>query len=229
MKSSQSATPWPGPFQPGQRIVGIGAHFDDLELGCGGTVAAAAAAGCQVTFIILTHSGYAQSDGGVRSADLAFQEGSDAAAALGVTDIRCLDFPTARLAWTFELVNSIDKALVDTQPDLIITHWPFDTHQDHHYGSMATLAAARLFPTILTYEPIFPSGRSYYPFRPQAYVDITTTLEAKLEALRRHKSQYAKYGDIWIHAVQSRCSFRGYEAGVEQAEAFEVVRMRCTP
>ena len=57
----------------------------------------------------------------------------------------------------------------------------------------------------------------------------TTTLEAKLESLRRHKSQYVKYGDAWIRAVQSRCSFRGYEAGVEQAEAFEVVRIRCTP
>jgi len=75
------------------------------------------------------------------------------------------------------------------------------------------------------YDPVFPAGRSFVGFRPQVYVDITDAIDVKLEALRRHESQYRKYGDDWIEAVKARARFRGYEMGAGFAEAFELVRM----
>ncbi len=211
-----------------QSVVAIGAHSDDIELGCGGTLAKACQAGLQVTCLLLTHSAYHQIDGKDRTAELAESEGLEAAATLGIHDVRCLGFATTELRWEFALVEAIDAVLREVKPSLIFTHWPFDTHQDHHFGAMATLSAARLFPTVLTYEPIFPSGRSFQPFRPQLYFDIGETIEAKLESLRCHRSQHAKYGDDWLEAVKARARIRGYDTGVTYAEAFEVVRMRVT-
>jgi LmbE family N-acetylglucosaminyl deacetylase len=62
------------------------------------------------------------------------------------------------------------------------------------------------------------------PFRPQVYVNISETIEAKINSLKAHKSQYKKYSDRWIEAVVARARFRGFEMGVEYAECFEVVR-----
>ncbi|MCC7494704.1 MAG: PIG-L family deacetylase [Fimbriimonadaceae bacterium] len=226
MSETAGTVIWPGPFTASTRIVAIGAHFDDIELACGGTIAAAAAAGCQVTFVVLTASGYVQIDGKERSEQLAWDEGVAAAAALGVSDVRCLGLRNARLEWSLESVAAIERVLTEVEPSVIFTHWSFDTHQDHHHGSMATLSAARLFHTVLMYEPIYPSGRSYQPFRPQLYFDITQTLEAKVASLQAHRSQLEKYGDGWLEAIRARATYRGYETGVAAAEAFEVVRLR---
>ena len=62
------------------------------------------------------------------------------------------------------------------------------------------------------------------PFRPQVYINITETIEAKINSLKAHKSQYKKYSDKWIEAVVARAKFRGFEMGADYAECFEVVR-----
>lgn len=214
-------------LEPEQSLLAIGAHYDDIELGCGGVLALAARRGCPVTMLVLTNSAYVHAtDGQERGAELAAEEGRRAAEALGVHDVRCAGLANMYLRWDAEMVGKIEAVINEVQPSIIFTHWAFDTHQDHHHGSMATLSAARYFPTILMYDPIFPSGRSYHPFRPQLYFDIGEALDAKLAALREHRSQHDKYGSQWVDAVRARAQYRGYEIGVGFAEAFEVVRMR---
>ena len=71
---------------------------------------------------------------------------------------------------------------------------------------------------------MMPSGRSYVGFRPQIYVDISEFISRKLDSLRAHESEYRKYGDAWIEAVESRCRLRGFEMGAKYAEAFEAAR-----
>ena len=58
----------------------------------------------------------------------------------------------------------------------------FDTHQDHIRTAHSTISAARRQNTIFLYEPINPSGQGYVPFRPQMYVDITQTIDKKINA-----------------------------------------------
>lgn len=216
-----------GPLGPGQPIVAIGAHFDDIELGCGGVIASARRKGCPVTMVVLTASNYTHAtDGHKRSAELASSEGRAAAAVLGVDDVRCLDLPNTQVRWDGDSVAAIEEVLSEVQPSLILTHWAFDSHQDHHHGAMATFSAARYMPSVLMYDPIFPSGRSHYPFRAQVYCDITEVIDAKIESLRQHASQFRKYGQEWIDAVAARARWRGYESQVGYAEAFEVVRLK---
>lgn len=209
------------------KIMAIGAHLDDIEIACGGTLAKAIENGHQVKVLIMSKSGYTNKEGALqRSDEVAVEEGTNALHVLGIQEIEILDFPTKDIPWHSDVVNAIDVCIADYDPDVIFTHHPFDTHQAHAGVSNATVAAARRRNTVFFYEPITPSGRSYVAFRPQMYVDIGQTIEKKLNSLREHKSEYNKFGaENWIDGVYARCGFRGYEIGKKYAEAFEVLRI----
>ena len=166
------------------KILAIGAHLDDIEIACGGTLAKAAEAGHNVKVLIMSKSGSTNKEGNVqRSDDVAVREGLNALHTLGIEDIEILDFPTKDIPFSSDVVNAIDLRMSAYNPDVIFTHHPFDTHQAHEGVSKASIAAARRKNTVIFYEPITPSGRSYVAFKPHLYVDIESTLNKKIESL----------------------------------------------
>lgn len=209
------------------KIMAIGAHLDDIEIACGGTLAKAIESGHQVKVLIMSKSGYTSKEGKIqRSNEVAVEEGMSALHALGIQDVEILDFPTKDIPFCSDVVNSIDLSMSAFCPDIVFTHHPFDTHQAHEGVSKATIAAARRKNTVFFYEPITPSGRSYVAFKPTLYVDIESTLEKKIRSLKCHTSEYNKFGaEDWIEGVRCRCGFRGYEIGKKFAEAFEILRL----
>ena len=209
------------------RILAIGAHLDDIEIACGGTLAKAIRSGHAVKVLIMSKSGYTNKDGKVqRSDEVAVKEGLEALHILGVKDIEILDFETKDIPFRSDVVNAIDLRVAAFDPDIIFTHHPFDTHQAHEGVSKASIAAARRKNTVFFYEPITPSGRSYVAFKPTLYVDIEDTIEQKIESLKCHTSEYNKFGaEDWIEGVRYRCGFRGYEIGKKYAEAYEILRL----
>lgn len=209
------------------KILVVGAHLDDIELACGGTIAKAIRNGHQVKTLIMSKSGYTNKEGKVqRSDDVAVEEGVEALKTLGVEDIEILDFETKDIPFRSDVVNAIDVVMAAYDPDVIFTHHPFDTHQAHEGVAKATIAAARRKNTVFFFEPIQPSGRSYVAFKPDLYVGIDETVDIKIESLKKHKSEYNKFGgEDWIEGVRSRCGFRGYEIGKKYAEAFEILRL----
>lgn len=209
------------------KILAVGAHLDDIEIACGGTLAKAVETGHKVKVLIMSKSGYTNKEGQVqRSSEVAVIEGLSALHVLGIQDIDMLDFNTKDIPFTSNVVNPIDVCIDSFNPDIIFTHHPFDTHQAHVGVSNATIAAARRRNTVFFYEPITPSGRSYVAFKPQLYIDIENTIDKKIASLREHKSEYNKFGaEDWVTGVKCRCGFRGYEIGKKFAEAFEVLRI----
>lgn len=209
------------------KILAIGAHLDDIEIACGGTLAKAVESGHEVKVLIMSKSGYTNKEGTTqRSDDVAVKEGMDALHTLGIVDIEILDFPTKDIPFQADVVTAIDVRMSAFDPDIIFTHHPFDTHQAHEGVAKSTIAAARRKNTVFFYEPITPSGRSYMPFKPHLYVDIESTLDKKIASLKCHTSEYNKFGaEDWIEGVRSRCGFRGYEIGKKFAEAFEILRL----
>lgn len=208
------------------RILAVGAHLDDIEVACGGTLAKAIRRGHEVRMLVLSASAYTNYHGeALRTRSVALLEGRQAATVLGVDDLVVLDHDTKDIPHHSKVVESIEAELDQFGPDLILTHHAFDTHQAHVGTSLSTISAARRQPGILMYEATPPSGRSYVPFRPQVYIDVSETINQKIESLKAHTSQYHKYGDRWLEALEARARFRGYEAGVLHAEAFEVLRM----
>lgn len=209
------------------KILAVGAHLDDIEIACGGTLAKAVEDGHEVKALIMSQSGYTNKEGMIqRSDDIAVREGLNALHTLGITDIEILSFETKDIPFSSAVVNSIDLIISEFNPDIIFTHHPFDTHQAHEGVSKSCIAAARRKNTIFFFEPITPSGRSYVPFKPQLYVDIESTLDKKIASLKCHTSEYNKFGaEDWVDGVRCRCGFRGYEIGKKYAEAFEILRL----
>ncbi len=210
------------------KIFVVGAHLDDLELACGGTLAKAIKSGHQVKVLIMSKSGYTNVNGIMqRGDDVAVREGLNALHILGIQDIEILDFPTKDIPFHSDVVNAIDLRIRAYKPDIIFSHHPFDTHQAHMGVAQSTIAAARRENTIFFFEPITPSGRSYVAFKPQLYVDISDVIDTKLDSLKAHTSEYNKFGaEDWVEGVRCRSGFRGYEIGTKYAEAFEVLRVQ---
>ncbi len=207
------------------KIIAVGAHLDDIELACGGTLAKAVQNGHQVKMVVMTDSAYTNFDGKVlRTKAEALAEGLAAAKALGITDVEILDFPIKDVPYNSKTVEAIDKIFTEYDPELIFAHWTADTHQDHHRTALATISAARYKNNIIMFEPFPPSGRSYVPFRPQIYSDISGVMDTKIESLKQHESQYKKYGENWIEAMVGRARLRGFESNNKYAEVFEIVR-----
>lgn len=207
------------------RILAVGAHLDDIELACGGTLARAVKNGHTVKMITMSKSGYTNYDGRVmRTNEIAVEEGKKAAAVLGVEEFDILDFDNKDIPYDSSVIEVLDEKISQFKPDMIFTHWPFDTHQAHVGTSKSVISAARRYNTIYFFEPISPSGRSYVGFRPQIYVDISDYIDIKIKSLEQHSSEMNKFGPGWVRGVQARAAFRGYEMNRDYGEVFEALR-----
>ena len=160
-----------------QRVLAVGAHPDDVEIGVGATLAAHSSAGDELT--ILTLSGGAV--GG--STDARRTEAATAAAVVGARLVH-LDFPDTRLAEA-ALITAIEDVIADVEPQRIYTHGVHDRHQDHRAVYAAVQVAAREVPSLWCFQ----SPSSTVDFVPNRFVDVDGFVEAKLRMLRAYASQ----------------------------------------
>jgi LmbE family N-acetylglucosaminyl deacetylase len=208
-------------------ILAIGAHLDDIEITCGGLLADAMLQSKKITMLVLSDSSYCSYDGKIgRTKEEALAEGKNAANILGA-DLIILDFPTKDIPFNSISIEAIEEIVNKIKPDLIITHWVYDSHPSHRNTAQATIAACRYYNNIIMFEPVMPSGRTYQGFRGQIYHTVSDrALEIKIAALKAHDSQWKKYGgDDWINAIIARGIHRGFEIGGKNAECFEIVRL----
>ncbi len=195
------------------KVIAIGAHPDDIEYGCYGTILRHKANGDEVHFIVLS----AGEKSGERETRI--KEAEESAKTLGVT-LHQFHYPDANIPQTHDVIDKIEKIINEIKPHRIYTHSIMDTHQDHRTVAYHTLAAARFVPEILFYE----SPSLYLGFKPNYYVDITEHINAKVEALSNFSTQNHK-DFMKINAIQGLAQFRGLASSVKYAEAFEVVRI----
>ncbi len=202
-----------GMFQS-NAILAVGAHPDDIELGCGGTLYKAVQRNKRVIAVFLTKG---EKSG---SAEVRAKESTEALRVLGVSDVFFEDFPDAQIPDSFEAIQCLEKYAIKYKPDVVLAHTVNDMHQDHRCVGWLVLSAFRDTPKILAYETprVRPAS-----FMPTYFVDITGCLEKKWAALQCHASQKAKRYLAYESTV-SLASFRGSQVGVKEAEAFEVVK-----
>jgi LmbE family N-acetylglucosaminyl deacetylase len=205
------------------QVLAIGAHFDDIELGCGGTIAKHVKNKDKVCMYVITDSEYEAYDGTMmRTKGVALKEGQDAAAILGVDDLICEKLKTKKLQYSVDLIERINKVIDDLRADIVYTHWVHDVHQDHSAVGRATLNAARHVPRILMYRSNWYATNAH--FNNKFFVDISPYIKTKIEAIKAHKTEYRKLGEKWIDFVKHQNRNSGIEMEVEYAEAFELIR-----
>lgn len=192
----------------------IGAHPDDIELGCGGTIAKFTDAGIAVHCLIMTRGGVA-SFGQDRAT-----ETRNALCTLGVAPDRITvhDFPDTRLDTVplVDLVHAIEDEVARVRPDRVYTMFREDRHQDHRAVFHASDVACRKVPQILVYET--PSA--YPNFVPTAFEELDAGLmRRKHVALASHVSQGER---IYMgqDAIAAASKFRATQVGLAHGEGF---------
>jgi LmbE family N-acetylglucosaminyl deacetylase len=197
-------------------VLAIGAHPDDVELGCGATLLAHGAAGDAVSLLVMTggENGPGESGPALRRAE------QEAAARVlgarlfwgGLTDCRV----TADAA----TVAVVERVLEATGADVVYVHGLEDSHQDHRAVAQAALAAARRLSRVVHYQS--PSSLA---FAPSVFVDVTAFVSGKLAALRAHASQVEASAMVEPDAVLAAARYWGAQARVGYAEAFAPSRL----
>lgn len=189
------------------RVLAIGAHPDDVELGCGATLARHAMYGDEVTHIVMTRGNVKE------QGDIRLEEARKGAAIMG-----------SQLIWAGlsdgelspDKVHKTVEPFVDQlRPDVVYFHAPEDSHMDHKSVAQGCLSACRYVPTLLLYEA--PSTLSFHA---AIYVDVESTIDAKCKAIAAHSSQVGGRSRVNPEAIRAKARAYGFDARIEYAEAF---------
>jgi len=224
-------------------VLAVGAHADDIDITCGGSLARWADEGAEVYYLILTDSSCGSDDESmarVQVTELRQQEQREAAALLGAKEVFFGTYCDGTLEVTQDLKRDVARIIRKVKPDTVITFDPtvvYDTefgminHTDHRAAGQATidafypLARDRLsVPSLLNDEHLEPHKTPHLlltRFSDQNYVvDISEYFEKKLDAIMLHKSQFGDDRERMAGHLRGRAEQLGAKTGARYAEGF---------
>jgi LmbE family N-acetylglucosaminyl deacetylase len=222
-----------------ERVMVISPHPDDVDFGCSGTIARLSRMGVDITYVICTSGDKGSELAEEPSAVAEIREKEQLAAAeiVGVSTVVFLRLKDGELENKSEFRKILVRALRQYRPDVVLSMDPanvsfenvYVSHADHRAAALAAFdaiyPAARnrnFFPELLE-EGLMPHAVDQIYFfgtaDPNTWVDISETIEIKIEALRAHKSQMEGFEDLsaW---VRERFGNLGKKKGFAYAEAF---------
>jgi LmbE family N-acetylglucosaminyl deacetylase len=213
------------------------AHPNDPEVSCGGTLARWAAAGAEVHVLVCTRGDKGTFDPAVSSSELAtqrFDEMAAAAEVLGLAGQHQLGIDDGEVENTPEVRSRIVELIRRVRPEVLVCPDPtavffgdrYYNHHDHRITGWATLDAAapmagspHYFPGLGDVHAV-PRVLMSGTLEPNVWVDITATLEKKIDALFCHRSQLPTTDDWFRAFLRERAEESGRVAGVRYAEGF---------
>ena len=198
-------------------ILAIGAHPDDIEIGCGGALIKYKNQGHDIYVLIMTKGDL----GG--PAKVREMEQMKSAEILGVEKVFWGRYSDTNIRLDKDLIIAIEDILNQVNPDFIFVNYFDDTHQDHRILAKGAISATRYIRNVLFYE--VPTTQNIIP---NVFIDIDTVLEKKITCLKAHASQMDKTNikDLNIlDIVRSSAIFRGIQGRVKHAEGFVSLRL----
>lgn len=219
----------------------VAAHPDDEVLGAGAFLYGLSQQGGKANVCVMDGTVQARSQ---RPDDFALEQDiSSSADALGIQRVLKGEFPNICMNTVphLQLVQFIESAIEEVWPDIVITHHPADTNNDHLQTSLACQAAIRLFQRRQDARPVkefwymeVPSAtdwsvnRAMLPFTPNIFIETGREgIEQKIKALGRYRGVMRPYPHPRSpEALLGLAAYRGAQAGLEYAEAFECVFRR---
>ncbi|MGI9033093.1 MAG: PIG-L deacetylase family protein [Acidimicrobiales bacterium] len=220
------------------RALAVYAHPDDPEISCGATLAAWAGAGTEVHVLTCTRGEKGSADPHTDTEELAERRATEAAAAaevLGLAGHDQLPIDDGEVENTSDLRGRIVAAVRRVRPDVVLCPDPTavifgDTYYNHHDHRVVGWATLDAVAPAAGNPHYFPSAGPPHQvgsvllsgtLEPNVWVDVEATIEAKVAALARHRSQLGGDGEEWLRAViVARAEGDGRAAGTRYAEGF---------
>lgn len=232
------APDFPRAFDKSTRILCIAPHPDDCEFGVGGTIARYSSMGKEIYFAILTDGSKGTTDRSISPDDLAAirrREEEDACRVLGVRRMLWLGYRDGELEYSLDLVYRLISIIRIVRPEIVLAPDPtlrYEFHPDHIAAGRAAGTAA-MFSHLPHYNHIdLEKGLEphrieyigfYYTPKPNIYIDITGYFDKKLEALRRHRSQFEENWDQFSRLLYLEARLYGKKIGKQYAEAIRLM------
>ena len=201
----------------GKNILAVGAHPDDIEFGCGGSLLKCAERGYKIFLLVLTMG----SVGGEPS--IRQKEQEESAKLMKASQVFWGNFPDTEVPNSKSVITVIESVINDIRPNTVMFNYYDDTHQDHRIAAEACISATRYIQEVLFFE--VPSSKN---FEPDVFVDINDVLEKKMMLLEAHTSQLdrTRVENLTImESAKSCANFRGYQGRVKYAEGFKALRI----
>lgn len=204
------------------KVLAIGAHFDDVELGCGGTLLNHLKNGDELYVLVVTKSGYvSKTSKHERDNHIALEEGIKSAKLLQ-SNLIIGDFETLNLTASKELINYLCEQIIKLNPDIVYTHFLGDQHLDHQAVAKASLIATRNVGKVLSYlSNIYDTIPK---FEPNYFVNISDSFEEKMKLIDCFKSEQETH-PYWKKQLKAISQIYGVKIGREFGEAFQVIRI----
>lgn len=205
-------------------VLVIGAHFDDAELGCGGTMAKLVSEGKNVYKLTLTNNvtNFSQMNIKVGFED-SLSDSARACKVLGVTEITDFDFVECNnLVYCTEVMQKIEKIIFEKNIDTVFVHYDVDANQDHVAASKLSLTAARHCRNILFYQ-----SNGYVlekPYYPTVFFDISDYYEKKRSALDCYTGDHNRFDRLFDISLK-KTEIWGYGNKTKYAEGFIPVKV----
>ncbi len=227
---------------PPAKALAIYAHPDDPDVSCGGTLAVWAKAGCEVTVLLCTDGGKGSRDPSLDPRELSARRVTEAAAAgalLGVAGQERLNYPDGELVDDAVFREALVAAVRRLRPEVVLCPDPtavffgqeYFNHRDHRLTGWAVLDAVAPAASLPHYFPdagpahqvdtVLLSGT----LEPDVWVDISTTVDLKGEAVGCHRSQFPDGVEWASMSVRLGAEDAGRQAGVAHAEGFRRLRL----
>ena len=221
------------------RILAVGAHPDDLEILCSGTLARYVAQGHHVIMAHVCRGDKGHSEISHHEVGEIRDREAQAAAEVIGAEAMALGLPDCELYVNDETMQRVVDLIRIAKPDLIITHHPDDYHSDHNAVTKLVVDASfsATLPYFITSQPAHPIAPPIYfmdnlagiNFTPTEYVDITDTLALKKQAMTQHKSQITWLKDHHrtdiLDFIETMARFRGLQCDAAYAEGFQKLQV----
>lgn len=196
-------------------ILAIGAHPDDIEIGCGGYLAALQEDGHSINFLTLSLGNV----GGKK--DVRKQESILAAEQLHAT-LFLKDLKDTCISNASKTIRVIEEVVNQVHPTHVFTHSIHDTHQDHRNTHLACIVGCRSVSNVNCYQ----SPSSTVDFKPTLFIDISHHIKTKLSALQCYKSQSEIRPYLKKNFIYATANYWGRHANYHLAEPYEIIKMR---
>ena len=207
-------------------VLAVGAHWDDIEIGCGASLIRLRQRGAKLFGAVLTGSDYQVAHHNhQRELDTALAEGLKGFEMMHVTHVRTTPQKNQQLSYTRHVMQELEAISRDYEIDMAFTHWFGDHNTDHLAAWELSRVAFRRTPTVLQYQ-----SNSYFDnvniFQPQFFWGFSEQeYERKKAILSLHTTEWSYRVTRWDRELFDRERFWGYLCNHDYAEAFMVTRL----